>query len=280
MAPCMLCLSSHGCVGGEVHWRWRCSGAHRRQTWGYRRQSLFFWFGMLVFLALTVPVYSQNKDVQSHSGAVQKMVRLKSPPGRRDREQDGDENGFLDEQNYIQALGADSMEGKWSIVWLALFYSHQIVMTEVCHVTWLCRWWWWDVQSCWILHFHISESQTWTQHGSDRWAPPSSLSFRCTYCDKTLFKIHYLLVRTFIHSKRVGSDSRENSDIRRSPRYRTIHSHTNGPRWVVSIYCPAFYLVYPENAPRLSLCVSLRPDQRSESRTPQRVRIEMYSKNI
>lgn len=61
---------------------------------------------------LTVPVYSKNKDVQSHSGAVQKMVRLKSPPGRRDREQDGDENGFLGEQNYIQALGADSMEGE------------------------------------------------------------------------------------------------------------------------------------------------------------------------
>lgn len=104
------------------------------------------------------------------------MVRLKSPPGRRDREQDGDENGFLGEQNYIQALGADSMEGERSIVSLGLFYCHQIVMTEVCHVTWLCRWWWWDVQSCWILHFHISESQTWTQHGSDRWAPPSSLS--------------------------------------------------------------------------------------------------------
>lgn len=66
----------------------------------------------LFFLALTVPVYSQNKDVQSHSGAVQKMVRLKSPPGRRDRKQDGDENGFLGEQNYIQALGADGMEGK------------------------------------------------------------------------------------------------------------------------------------------------------------------------
>ncbi|TNM98056.1 hypothetical protein fugu_014302 [Takifugu bimaculatus] len=55
-------------------------------------------------------IVDKREDVQSHSGAVQKMVRLKSPPGRRDREQDGDGNGFLGEQNYIQALGADSME--------------------------------------------------------------------------------------------------------------------------------------------------------------------------
>lgn len=73
---------------------------------GSHRNAWFFsWW-------LTVPVSSKNKDVQSHSGAVQKMVRLKSPPGRRDREQDGDENGFLGEQNYVQALGADSMEGE------------------------------------------------------------------------------------------------------------------------------------------------------------------------
>lgn len=88
---------------------------------------------------LTVSVYSKNKDVQSHTGAVQKMVRLKSPPARRDREQDGDENGFLGEQNYIQALGADSMGGECSIVSSGLFYCHQIVMTEVSHVTRLCR---------------------------------------------------------------------------------------------------------------------------------------------
>lgn len=65
--------------------------------------------------SLTVAVCIKNKDVQSNSGAVQKMVRLKIPAGRRDREQDkeqgGDENGFLGEQNYIQALGAD-MEGE------------------------------------------------------------------------------------------------------------------------------------------------------------------------
>lgn len=72
------------------------------------------------------------KDVQSNSGAVQKMVRLKIPPARRDREQDiekeGDENGFLDEQNYIQALGAD-MEGERNILLVHLFYCHQILIT-------------------------------------------------------------------------------------------------------------------------------------------------------
>uniref|UniRef100_H3CR48 Origin recognition complex subunit 2 n=1 Tax=Tetraodon nigroviridis TaxID=99883 RepID=H3CR48_TETNG len=56
-------------------------------------------------------IVDKHKDVQSNSGAVQKMVRLKIPPGRRDREKDveqeGEGNGFLGEQNYIQALGAD-----------------------------------------------------------------------------------------------------------------------------------------------------------------------------
>lgn len=66
--------------------------------------------------SLTVAMCIKNKDVQSSSGAVEKIVRLKIPSGRqRDREQDiekeGDENGFLGEQNYIQALGAD-MEGE------------------------------------------------------------------------------------------------------------------------------------------------------------------------
>lgn len=65
----------------------------------------------------------KNKDVQSNSGAVQKMVRLKIPPGRRNREQEGEENGFLGEQNYIQALGAD-MEGERNVVVVRLFYRH------------------------------------------------------------------------------------------------------------------------------------------------------------
>lgn len=74
--------------------------------------------------SLTVAVCVVNKEVQSSSGAVQKMVRLKVKPGRRDREQDteqeGDENGFLGEQNYIQALGAD-MEGEPNILLVHLF---------------------------------------------------------------------------------------------------------------------------------------------------------------
>ncbi len=53
--------------------------------------------------------------MQSNSGAVQKMVTFKSPAGRRAREEaehDGDENGHLDEQNYVQALGIDNTEGE------------------------------------------------------------------------------------------------------------------------------------------------------------------------
>lgn len=42
------------------------------------------------------------------------MVTFKIPAGRRakdDAEHDGDENGHLDEQNYIQALGTVNIEG-------------------------------------------------------------------------------------------------------------------------------------------------------------------------
>lgn len=43
------------------------------------------------------------------------MVTLKIPAGRKATEapeQDGDENGHLDEQKYIQALGTDNTEGE------------------------------------------------------------------------------------------------------------------------------------------------------------------------
>lgn len=73
--------------------------------------------------SLTVAVCIKNKDVQSNSVAVQKMVKLKIPPARRVKEQDieqeGDENGFMSEQNYIQALGAD-MEGERNILLMRL----------------------------------------------------------------------------------------------------------------------------------------------------------------
>lgn len=54
--------------------------------------------------------------VQSSAGSVQKMVKFKSPAGRRGTKEDsdngGDESAFLDEQNYIQALGTDNTEGE------------------------------------------------------------------------------------------------------------------------------------------------------------------------
>lgn len=168
------------------------------------------------------------------------MVRLKSPPGRRDREQDGDGNGFLGEQNYIQALGADSMEGEWSIVSLALFYCHQIVMTEVLPRDLAVQM---MMMGCPELldppfsHFRKSNVDTaWLRQVS-----PSIFSHSDTLIVTKhffFFLIHDLL--SFIHSKRVGSDPRKNGDIRRSPRYRTIHSHTNGSRWVVCIHCSVF----------------------------------------
>lgn len=56
----------------------------------------------------------RRAGVQSSDGGIQKMVTLKIPAGRQAREapeQDGDENGHLDEQKYIQALGTDNTEG-------------------------------------------------------------------------------------------------------------------------------------------------------------------------
>ncbi|XP_047445122.1 origin recognition complex subunit 2 [Mugil cephalus] len=59
-------------------------------------------------------IVDKQEGVQSGAGSVQKMVKFKSPAGRRgakeDSDQDGDENTFLDEQNYIQALGTDNTE--------------------------------------------------------------------------------------------------------------------------------------------------------------------------
>lgn len=68
-------------------------------------------FISLTFLACVL------KAVQSSTRSVQRMVAFKSPAGRRSREaaeQDGsdDENGVLDEQNYVQALGTYNTEGK------------------------------------------------------------------------------------------------------------------------------------------------------------------------
>lgn len=53
------------------------------------------------------------------------MVTLKCPAGRRareDTEHDGDENGLLDEQNYVQALGTDNMEGDTCLQALHIVY--------------------------------------------------------------------------------------------------------------------------------------------------------------
>lgn len=117
----LLCPFSHECAGGEVHWGWRCSGAHRGQTGGYE-QSHFTSADMLLmsrylssFMSLTACLYL--KGVPSNTGSVQKMVTFKSPAGRRAREEaehDGcdDEHGVLNEQNYVQALGTYNTEGQ------------------------------------------------------------------------------------------------------------------------------------------------------------------------
>uniref|UniRef100_A0AAQ4R7R2 Origin recognition complex subunit 2 n=1 Tax=Gasterosteus aculeatus aculeatus TaxID=481459 RepID=A0AAQ4R7R2_GASAC len=54
-------------------------------------------------------IVDKQEGVQSNSGSVQKMVTFKSPAGRRAKEDaghDGAEDEVLDEQDYVQALGA------------------------------------------------------------------------------------------------------------------------------------------------------------------------------
>ncbi|XP_037644488.1 origin recognition complex subunit 2 [Sebastes umbrosus] len=59
-------------------------------------------------------IVDKQEGVQSNSGSVQKIVTFKNPAGRRAKEEtvdhNGDENGVLDEQNYVQALGTDNAE--------------------------------------------------------------------------------------------------------------------------------------------------------------------------
>ncbi|XP_063317750.1 origin recognition complex subunit 2 [Pelmatolapia mariae] len=59
-------------------------------------------------------IVDKQEGAQSITGSVQKMVKFKSPAGRRgcgeDAEHDGDENGVHDEQDYVQALGTDNAE--------------------------------------------------------------------------------------------------------------------------------------------------------------------------
>lgn len=45
--------------------------------------------------------------------------------------------------------------------------SFYMVTLQWHHFPRSSRRWGWNVPSGWILHFHLSESQTWTQHGSD-----------------------------------------------------------------------------------------------------------------
>lgn len=138
------------------------------------------------------------------------MVRMKSPPGRRARDggqdthQDGDDNGFLGEHHYIQALGAHNMEGEQSgsvmaiRVWFTLAWSlklgEDISTIEPHHMVWLCRRWRCGVQSGWIFYLHLSESQTWTQHGSDGWEPPFYPSFIGAWFKTTFIFTHHFVL--------------------------------------------------------------------------------------
>ncbi|KAM4727966.1 origin recognition complex subunit 2 isoform 2-T2 [Anableps anableps] len=64
-------------------------------------------------------IVDKQEDVQSNSGAVQRMVKFKSPAGwnghREDGEQGQEENGVFDQQNYIQVLGTENNEDEYNL---------------------------------------------------------------------------------------------------------------------------------------------------------------------
>ncbi len=77
--------------------------------------------------------------MQSSGGSVQKMVTFRSSAGRRAREEaqhDGDENGLLDEQNYVQALGTDNTEGEWGgcHLWIPVpaLFAYTVCLYSAC----------------------------------------------------------------------------------------------------------------------------------------------------
>lgn len=57
-------------------------------------------------------IVDKQEGVQSGAGSVQRMVTFKSPGGRKGRRDDGEqeEDGVLDQQNYVQALGTEHDE--------------------------------------------------------------------------------------------------------------------------------------------------------------------------
>ncbi|XP_047224434.1 origin recognition complex subunit 2 isoform X3 [Girardinichthys multiradiatus] len=78
-------------------------------------------------------ILDKQEGVQSSAGSVQRMVKFKSPPGRKgcreDGQQDEEENGVFDQQNYIQALGTDNIEDEesWSRVAGSSIFTFQKV---------------------------------------------------------------------------------------------------------------------------------------------------------
>lgn len=70
-------------------------------------------------------IVDRQEGIPSNGGSVQKMVTFKSPAGRRNKGQngseDGDENGHLNEQNYVQALGAEDDEGMSRVAGSSIF---------------------------------------------------------------------------------------------------------------------------------------------------------------
>uniref|UniRef100_A0A3Q3X701 Origin recognition complex subunit 2 n=1 Tax=Mola mola TaxID=94237 RepID=A0A3Q3X701_MOLML len=79
-------------------------------------------------------IVDKHEGVQSSSGSVQKMVTLKSPAGRRarqDTDRDSDEHGLHGEQDYVQALGTDNMDEGRSYLFFSIFEHIVFVLAYI-----------------------------------------------------------------------------------------------------------------------------------------------------
>lgn len=138
----------------------------------------------------------------------------------------------------------------------------------------------WAVQSGWILHFHLSESQTWTQVGSDRWECPVSirntvtivwhqlrLSESRSYLFISIFE-HIVFVLAYIASELARTPAKTvtfstTPDTEPSTPTRTGHSEFSGLASCLLV----LFLTYSWYLDSVSVWL----DHRSENKTPQRV---------
>lgn len=143
-------------------------------------------------------------------------------------------------------------------------------------------WWWWSIQSGWSLNFHFSESQTGTQHGSDRWEPLSFIHHKQTHLHcialvKYIPKYSFFHCLTFVLQSSATELARTpaksvtfSTDTKASTPTRPGRSKRSQPSSLVcccqSLHPSVTFASFPPSL----------PEQRGGSRTPQKVTSQCF----